>query len=84
VHDSIGWIFLLAAFIGGIWNARSKRFHRAYAVDIDYVGTEKDPTPQGIISSKQRMALLVADVLLALIGVYLIQRAHNWNPFAPA
>ncbi len=83
MDDSIGWILLVAGLIGSLWFPWAKRFHTGELVSDDVVVTKRDPTPQGMITSKQRTVLVIFSVLLAIIGAYLIQRTHNWNPFAP-
>jgi hypothetical protein len=78
---SLGWLLFLGGALGTVRVLRAKTF--SWANEVDTVVTEEDRKREVPMTPVKRWVLVTICLLLAIIGAVLIQRQHNWNPFAP-
>ena len=77
---SFGWLLLLGGALGAVRVLRAKTF--SWANEVDTVVTEEDRKREAPMTPVRRWILVAICLLLAIVGAVLIQRQHNWNPFA--
>jgi hypothetical protein len=77
---SLGWLLLLGGALGTIRILRAKTF--SWMNDVDTVITEEDRKREVPMTPFRRWTLVLICLLLTIVGAILIQRKHNWNPFA--
>jgi hypothetical protein len=76
----LGWLLLLGGVLGAGRVLRAKTF--SWANDVDGNVTEEDRKREAPMTPFKRWVLVAICLLLVIVGAVLIQRQHNWNPFA--
>jgi hypothetical protein len=79
---SSGWVLLLGGLSGALGLRTSKELHRSDFVNHDGVVTEEDRNTRVHLSPKKRVGLIALCLAIAILGVWMIERDHNWNPLA--
>jgi hypothetical protein len=80
MHFSTGWIWLIGGVIGTIRNATAKKYRNS-DFNHEFFETEEERNIEVFVSPRMRWGIVASCVLVALVGVWLIQRDGNWNPF---
>jgi hypothetical protein len=75
MNISAGWFLLAGGVVGAIGNATAKRFFKSDFQNLDGVISEEDRRAVVPVTKIQRLLLVVICVLLAIVGVVLIQLA---------
>ena len=66
--------------MGAVRVATAKKLYRSDFANQEGVITEEDYETEVPITQRKRTAIVAACILIAIFGIYLIQRDHNWNP----
>jgi hypothetical protein len=80
---SAGWLWLLGGVLGAIKGVITKKYYLSKAND-EFLATEDEPKVEVIVTPLRRWTGVALCCLIAFIGVWLIQRDGNWNPFSSA
>jgi len=83
MHISAGWLWLLGGVLGALRNATAKRYYKS-DFNGEFLSTEEDRKTEVPMTPMKRWAIVAACVVIALVGIWLIQRDGNWNPFQSA
>ena len=77
---SAGWFWLIGGIVGAIRNATANKFYKS---DFDHESamTEEDRKTEVHMTPATRWAIVAACIVIAVVGIWLIQRDGNWNPF---
>lgn len=78
MHVSFGWIFLLGGIAGTVTVLRARS-----VADLENWPNSEAKKSRTPMSRRVRLLVLVLNLLLAVGGAAVIQKQHNWNPFAP-
>jgi hypothetical protein len=78
---TVGWFCLVGGAVGAIRIATAKRFYRSDFANQDGVITEADRETEFSMTPLRRWFLVGICILIAVFGLFLIQRDHGWNPF---
>jgi hypothetical protein len=77
---STGWLWLLGGAFGAFRNATAKKFYKS-DFNGEFLGTEEDRKTEVPMTPLKRWGIVAACIVIAIIGIWLIQRDGNWNPF---
>jgi hypothetical protein len=77
----LGWLLFLGGIIGAFRVLVSKTF--SWVNDVDLRPTEEDRKREVPMTPRKRWILILICVTAIVIGAFLIQRWHEWNPFHP-
>ena len=80
MNISVGWFWLLGGVVGAFRNATAKRFFQS-DFNHEFLETEEERMTEVPMTPLKRWAIVAACAVVAILGIWLIQRDNNWNPF---